>query len=185
MHLGFEIDFLAIYYVSCTYSRQFVETLQKDCVVRPFRPGHDSSPNLTPQILKFAPNEVKECRNRSENLINRKRTNFCIEATPPKNSQRKKNSRKKSIRKKYFWKIQFLKKSPEILQFLKNWEFVRFWKLIFKYIGNKKNYHFLKKIITFSKIWNVQGFPIFLKKISNFFKNHAKKFKNFQKFWNF
>ena len=151
---------------------------------------------------KLAPNEVKECRNRSANPINRKRTNFCIEPTPPKNSHRKKNSRKKSIRKKIFLKnaiseiyfeiyeklrifqilkinFQIYRKFPkilplfeknyhlfqnlkfsqfsyifekknltfskimlkvqkfsEILKFLKNWEFFRFWKLIFKYIGN-------------------------------------------------
>ena len=98
--------FLAIYYVSCTYTRLFVETVKKDCVVRPLRP-HDSFPILTPQILKFAPNEVKECRNRSENLINRKRTNFCIEATPPKNSQRKKNNRKIHPKKNIFEKCNF------------------------------------------------------------------------------
>ena len=57
------------------------------------------------------------------------------------------------------------------------------------YIGNlKKNYHFLKKIITFSKIWNFQDFPIFSKKKSHFFKNHAKSsniFRNleFFRFW--
>ena len=119
------------------------------------------------QIGILAPKGVKECRNRSENLINRKRTNFCIEATPPKNSQRKKIIEKNPSEKKYFWKMPFLK---FILKFMKNWDFFRFWKLIFKYIGNfRKFYHFLKKIITFSKIWNFQGFPIFLKKISNYF----------------
>ena len=70
-----------------------------------------------------------------------------------------------------------------ILKFMKNWEFFRFWKLIFKYIGNfRKFYHFLKKIITFSKIWNFHNFPISLKKKSHFFKNHAKSSKIFRNF---
>ena len=58
---------------------------------------------------KFAPNGVKECRNRPENLTNRKRTNFCFETTPPKNSERKKNSRKNPSEKKIFLKMTFLK----------------------------------------------------------------------------
>ena len=59
---------------------------------------------------KFAPNGAKECRNRPENPINRKRTNFCFETTPPKNSERKKNSRKNPSEKKIFLKMTFLKK---------------------------------------------------------------------------
>ena len=71
-----------------------------------------------------------------------------------------------------------------ILKFMKNWEFFRFWKLIFKYIWNfkKKIHHFLKKIITFSKIWNFQNFPIFSKKKSRFFQNPAKSSKIFRNF---
>ena len=132
---------------------------------------------------KLAPNGVKECRNRSANLINRKRTNFCIEATPPKNSHRKKIVEKNPSEIYFFWKM------PKI------WEFFRFWKLISKYIGNfRKFYHFLKKIITFSKIWNFQDFPIFLKKKLTFsnimlkvqkFSDILKFLKNreFSRFW--
>ena len=53
---------------------------------------------------KFAPNGAKECRNRPENPINRKRTNFRFETAPPKNSERKKNSRKNPFEKKIFLK---------------------------------------------------------------------------------
>ena len=53
---------------------------------------------------------MKECRNRPENPINRKRTIFCFETTPPKNSERKKNSRKNPSEKKIFLKMTFLKK---------------------------------------------------------------------------
>ena len=53
---------------------------------------------------QFAPNGAKECRNRPENPINRKRTIFCFETTPPKNSERKKNSRKNPSEKKIFLK---------------------------------------------------------------------------------
>ena len=129
---------------------------------------------------KLAPNGVKECRNRSANLINRKRTNFCIEPTPPKNSHRKKNSRKKSIRKKIFLKSTISEIYFEIYEKLRIFQIL---KIIFKYIGNlRKCYHFLKKIITFSKSWNFHNFPISLKKKSHFFKNHAKSSKNFRNF---
>jgi hypothetical protein len=56
------------------------------------------------QDQKFAPNGAKECRNRPENPINRKRTNFRFETAPPKNSERKKNSRKNPFEKKIFLK---------------------------------------------------------------------------------
>lgn len=49
---------------------------------------------------QFAPNGAKECPNRPENPINRKRTNFRFETAPPKNSERKKNSPKNPSEKK-------------------------------------------------------------------------------------
>ena len=105
--------------------------------------------NLTPQILKFAPNEVKECRNRSENLINRKRTNFCIEATPPKNSHRKKNSRKKSIRKKIFLKSIISEIYFEIYEKLRIFQILKINFQIYRKFQKKLP---LKKNLTFSKI---------------------------------
>ena len=135
---------------------------------------------------KLAPNEVKECRNRSENLITRKRTNFCIEATPPKNSHRKKNSRKKSIRKKIFLKnaiseIYFeIYEKLRIFQILKiNFQIYRKFPKILPFF--EKNYHlfqnlkfsqfsyiFEKKNLTFSKIMlKVQKFSEILKFLKN------------------
>ena len=117
-----------------------------------------------------------------------KEDQFLHRSYTPKKFSAKKNSRKKSIRKKYFWKMPFLK---FILKFMKNWEFFRFRKLIFKYIGNfRKFYHFLKKIITFSKIWNFHNFPISLKKKITFSKIMLKvqKFSEILKFlknWEF
>ena len=77
-----------------------------------------------------------------------------------------------------------VQKFSEILKFLKNWEFFRFWKLIFKYIGNFRKILplFEKKIITFPK---TEIFIIFLylwKKKSHFLKNHAKSSKIFRNF---
>ena len=84
--------------------------------------------------------------------------------------------------------MTFLEKISEILKFMKNWEFFRFWKLISKYIGNfrkilplfEKNYHLFQ-------IWNFHNFPISLKKKSHFFKNHAKSSEilKFLKNWEF
>ena len=86
---------------------------------------------------KLAPNGVKECRNRSENLINRKRTNFCIETTPPKNSHRKKNSRKKSIRKKIFLKSTISEIYFEIYEKLRIFQILQILKIYFE--NFKKN----------------------------------------------
>ena len=95
-----------------------------------------------------------------------------------------------------------------ILKFMKNWEFFRFWKLIFKYIGNfRKFYHFFeknynlfqnlkfsqfsyifeKKNLTFSKIMlKVQKFSEILKFLKNweffrFWKLIFKYIGNFRK----
>ena len=135
---------------------------------------------------KLAPNGVKECRNRSANLINRKRTNFCIEATSPKNSQRKKNNRKKSIRKNIFLKnaiseiyfeiyeklriFQILKINFQIYRkFPKN--FTTFWKKLSPFPKSEIFTIFLylwKKNITFSKIMlKVQKFSEILKFLKN------------------
>ena len=63
------------------------------------------------QDHQFAPNGAKECRNRPENPINRKRTIFCFEITTPKNSERKKNSRKNPSEKNIFLKNAISEKS--------------------------------------------------------------------------
>ena len=135
---------------------------------------------------KLAPNEVKECRNRSENLINRKRTNFCIEATPPNNSQRKKNSRKKSIRKKIFLKNAISEIYFEIYEKLRIFQILKINFQIYRKFPKilplfEKNYHlfqnlkfsqfsyiFEKKNLTFSKIMlKVQKFSEILKFLKN------------------
>ena len=117
---------------------------------------------------KLAPNEVKECRNGFANPINRKRTNFCIEPTPPKNSHRKKNSRKKSIRKKIFLKNAISEIYFEIYEKLRIFQIL---KINFQILGNfrkilplfEKNCHFFQnpKFSQFSYI--------FEKKKSHFF----------------
>ena len=84
---------------------------------------------------KFTPNRVKECRNRPENPINRKRTNFCFEITPQKNSERKKKVEKIHPKK---WKnfisekyniffgsdLFFIFLSPKSF-FFRSWDFFR------------------------------------------------------------
>ena len=68
--------------------------------------------NKKVKIRNFLQTGVKEYRNRPENFINRKRTNFWIESTPQKNSERKKSSRKNPFEKKnIFQKWHFWKKS--------------------------------------------------------------------------
>ena len=57
---------------------------------------------------KFGPNELTECRNRSKNLINPKKTNFYIEAIPKKSQLRKKLFFE--AQKKYGEKFQKFKK---------------------------------------------------------------------------
>ena len=133
---------------------------------------------------KLAPNEVKECRNRFANPINRKRTNFCIEPTPPKNSHRKKNSRKKSIRKKIFLKSTISEIYFEIYEKLRIFQILKI---------NFQIYRKFPKIFTtfwifFFTFPKTEIFIIFLylwKKKSHFLKNHAKSSKKFQKFWNY
>ena len=130
---------------------------------------------------KLAPNGVKECRNRSANLINRKRTNFCIEPTPPKNSHRKKNSRKKSIRKKIFLKNAISEIYFEIHEKLRIFQILKINFQIYRKFP--KNFTtFWKKLSLFpkSKIFIILLY--FWKKKSHFLKNHAKSSKIFRNF---
>ena len=71
-----------------------------------------------------------------------------------------------------------------ILKFMKNWELFRFWKLIFKYIGNfRKFYHFLKKMYhLFQNLKFSQFSYIFEKKNLTFSKIMLKVQKIFRKF---
>ena len=85
---------------------------------------------------------MEECRNHSENLINRKRTIFCIEYIPQHFSQlRKKNRHRKKIPKKVF--------RPEIVSVSSTLVMVRsqvgFSPLFLKYLGVVVLQHKLKE----------------------------------------
>ncbi len=129
---------------------------------------------------KLAPNEVKECRNRFANPINRKRTNFCIEPTPPKNSHRKKivekNPSEFFFLKNAISEIYFeIYEKLRIFQILKiNFQIYRKFPKILPLF--EKNYHLFQNL-KFS-----QFSYIFEKKKSHFFKNHAKSSKIFRNF---
>ena len=82
---------------------------------------------------KFGPNELTECRNRSKNLINPKKTNFYIEAIPTKNLNFEKNF--------FFWgPPKNMVKSSKNLR-----NFKIFKKLIIFQIS-KKNFQIYRKI---------------------------------------